>query len=261
MAPGREFGDTAILELDWLAAGRLVQRRHATHTADARVFVLATAGPTPGTQGFANLFFTPAAAPVIGALDPILTVYPPLPPPAATGSYAPVATDAPQSAATWQFSYWNVIYANTYDVVPRAWNALANLVQQPNSTSGGNCPSFFGGGLTLSPVKFPLDLVAPGPDAYTLVTDVMGTSGYVGDSTNYYVPCLLHVPFNGVFGDWTSSGTYPPAPWTPAVPTGPVSSLGDLKSVILNAHLGQYPSAFLGYPCPTIENVPPPPSS
>ncbi len=222
------------------------------------VYVLATAGPTPGTVGFANRFFTPPAAPVIGSVTPILTVSPPLPPPAASGPYAPVATNAPQSAATWQFTYWNMIYANSFDVVPRAWNALANLVQQPQAGQGPDYPSFFAGGSALAAATSKTDVTAPGPDAFNLIGTVKAKSGYVGDTTNYYAACLLHSPFNGSWGNWTpKSTTYPPA-WIATPIVAPVASLDDLKTWILNAHLGQYAQAFLGFPCPTILEYPTP---
>lgn len=216
------------------------------------VFILATAGPTPGTPGFANRFFTPPAAAVIGSGQPITADNPPPAPPAAVGPYAPAPTNAAASAATWQFDYWNMNYANTNDVVPRAWNALANLVQPPAPGSDGDYPSFFGDGTPLSATGD----IPPGPTTLGLVRKVMTRSGYVGDATIYYVPCLLQSPFNGSWGTWTPKATSYPPPWNASDIAMPIATMGDMVDWVLNAHLGQYSHALLGYPCPTIHDVP-----
>ncbi|PKU23783.1 hypothetical protein CWS72_14945 [Telmatospirillum siberiense] len=202
----------------------------------ANVYILASAGPTPGTPGFAGLFFTPPASQQVGP-------------------YTPAPTSAqPCDYCDWTFGYWNMNYANTYDVVPRAWWGLAGLIEQPTG-SDVNYPSFFAGGAELAPKMGKLDLDPAGPDAYALMNDMMSKSGYDGGSTAYYTPCLMQSPFYGKWGSWGTDATqYPPA-WTPATPPTLITYFADLIPWVLNAHLGQYSYALLGYPSPTIDET------
>ncbi len=237
----------------------------------SNVYVLATAGPTPGTPGFAALYTSTITTLLPGGVAPVPVTNPPANIPiACTGSYAPVATGVTASNAPWAIRYWNMNYANVYDVVPRAWNALANLVLPPPQAPSEpsvvdlNYPSFFAAGSQLAPKTGPLDLFPAGPDTLTAVTDAMNKSGYVtGNTTPYYTPCLQHYPFNGSWGSWAvpkieGGAVLYPSPWTASTPPcqqnppTTVAGMSDLATWVLNAHLGQYSHALLGFPCPTI---------
>ena len=180
-----------------------------------------------------------------------------LPPAAITasvsGPYAPVLTDVllpatktPPVSGAWPFMYWNVNYANVYDVVPRAWTLLANLVEPTiGSSAAAGYPSFFadgaileeGGGNTV------------GSYAYGLVTNLMAKSGYgAGKTTPYYAQCLIHFPINGTWGNWQKNENYPQG-FTPSTPPQSFDTFLDLVPWILDAHLDQYSQALLGYPC------------
>lgn len=210
------------------------------------VYILATAGPTPGNVAFANQFFQPPAPPpVINPTPaPVQAAYPPqaLNLSNVTGPYMPVPTGATATGTLWPFMYWNMNYANVYDVVPRAWTALANLVQE----SGSNFPCFFAGGTTLTG--------AAGLETTLLISTVMAKAGYNIDATPFYAQCLMQFPINGTWGTWDK----PPAPQLPlpypqgysAIPLmTSISSFSDLVPFILDAHLDQYSYALLGYPC------------
>lgn len=75
-----------------------------------QIFVLPTAGASPGNHAFANLFA--AAYPQVSS-----------------------GVDAP-------YGNWNTDYANANDVVPHAWNRLGQVVSSKDAA--GNYPSIFG---------------------------------------------------------------------------------------------------------------------
>jgi len=74
------------------------------------VFVLPSAGASPGNTGFAEHFARAYPATKAGV-------------------------DAP-------YGQWNVDYANAHDVVPHAWNQLGEVIQTPDGA--GNYPSIYG---------------------------------------------------------------------------------------------------------------------
>jgi len=224
------------------------------------VFILATAGPTPGNAQFAEQFYSPVspAAPYTNT-SPIMPAWPPAAPAATTsGAYQPVSTGipvppsppptqptTPPTVGAWPIRYWNMNYANAYDVVPRAWTLLANLIQQPTVADSDNYPSFFAGGE-------PLQGTALGGGAYDIVGNVLKLSGYNGATTTpYYAQCLQHFPICGLWGTWPTGVPYPQT-FSQSNPDGPITSVDDLVNWILNAHLGQYSQMLLGYPCPGI---------
>jgi hypothetical protein len=187
------------------------------------VRILATAGPTPGTQGVANLFAV---------------------------SYAPAAIPAytlyNQAFAT--FSFWNQNYSNVFDVVPRAWDKLAGLVTKPPRPDADFWPSFFARGAELEPKL--------GKKVFDMVADMQTRSGYqqaitaVPPTTPFYAPAVPHNPFTGIFGTWSTGDDYPKS-WTPTPPPKQVVFFTpDLVHWILDAHLDQYPYAFLGQTAP-----------
>ena len=156
---------------------------------------------------------------------------------------------------------WNVIYANARDVVPRAWNGLGSLVQLPVSLNA-DYASFFAQNSQLAARVDGIGLFAAGPDIYGSVQAAMRKSGYGANGTPWYVPCLQHAPFTGTWGKWATQGaTSYPNPWNADTPpsqlTPPqaIATMSDLVPWILNAHLGQYSKALLGFPCPTLEDV------
>ncbi|WP_338847352.1 hypothetical protein V8J88_01375 [Massilia sp. W12] len=75
------------------------------------VFVLPTAGASPGNAKFAQLFVS---------------------------AYPQTAIEGVNQP----YGFWNVDFANQNDVVPHAWNQLSNVVQPQDEA--GNYPSFFG---------------------------------------------------------------------------------------------------------------------
>jgi hypothetical protein len=230
----------------------------------SNVYILATAGPSPGTQAFAESFCSPAnQIPPASSVAPVPVQIQTTPPTGLTGPYSPVPTNAPQtfnSAA--QFTYWNVIYANVYDVVPRAWDALAGLIEQHPTAIPlvHDYPCFFAAGSTLD------ELV--GKPLYDAVNHFMNVSGYNGGASNsYYYRCLPHIVFNGAqsqeWGSWQSGSTTYPAQWNLSLHQPPISGLQsvDVFKFILNAHLDQYSRSFLGYPAPAFgEALPPEPT-
>ncbi len=220
------------------------------------VYIIATAGPTPGNAGFASLFYTPVTVPPLPNISPApVTV--PYPPAALTltgisGNYMPVATgDTAASGGVWPLMYWNMDYANVYDVVPRAWTLLANLVAQPTATSNGYYPSFFANGASLSGSSNTLGIPSVGDFAYGLIGKLSGLAGYQGNITPFYTQCLMHFPVNGTWGSWAKGQPYPQAFMDEATPTT-FQTFGDLSKYILDAHLDQYSRALLGYPGLTI---------
>lgn len=199
----------------------------------ANVFILPTAGPTPGTAAFAALF---------------------------AGPYAPVATNVPKNPSIVPFLNWNMIYANSWDVMPLAWNELAGLVQLPVSLNA-DYNSFFAQNSQLATRVDGIGLFAAGPDTYGSVQASMRKSGYGANGTPWYVPCLQHAPFTGNWGKWAPKATTYPNIWNADIPPSQlptpqtIATMSDLVPWILNAHLGQYSKALLGFPCPTLEDV------
>jgi hypothetical protein len=189
------------------------------------VRILATAGPTPGTAGMAGLF---------------------------SANYAPVAIpayDLYNNGAFQSFTFWNQNYSNKYDVVPRAWDQLYGLVTQPARPLIDFWPSFFADNAALAPVAVPPD-PAPGPTAFNMVANMQTRAGYQGQTTQYYAPAVPHNPFTGIFGTWSTGDAYPKS-WKPTPPPKQVLLFDpDLVHWILDAHLDQYPYAFLGQTAP-----------
>lgn len=241
------------------------------------IYILPTAGPTPGTPAFAAQFYSPVVqtTPPASVL-PVPVTSPPTPPVVTSGAYPPTPTNAPASTAGAQFAYWNMNYANVYDVVPRAWTGLDMLVEEQTIDS---YPSFFANGSILGGVPG----VGAGALLFGLVNDAMTRSGYDGQTTPYYAPCLPHYPLNGAttgaWGQWVPTAVqYPatayPSTWTtfPANPPNPPAGAlqqppiapytkeiaTDVSPYILNAHLDQYTFALLGYAAPNYVDTPPP---
>ena len=214
------------------------------------VFILATAGPTPGNAGFANLFYSPVEPTPLPnpSPAPVPVAYPPsaLSLTGVSGNYMPIATGvAAPSDGIWPLMYWNMDYANVYDVVPRAWTLLAGLVQQPPK---GDYPSFFANGASLASTSNNVLEQAVGPFAYDLIGKLKGFAGYGGtNATPYYAHCLMHFPINGTWGTWTTGQPYPATFMDEATPTT-FQSFAALTPYILDAHLDQYSQALLGYP-------------
>lgn len=216
------------------------------------VYILATAGPTPGNQAYADRFFTPAApAPVVpNSPVPVPVAYPPAPLSLSgvSGPYMPVATGetAPAIASTkggnWPFAYWNMDYANVFDVVPRAWTNLAGMLKLVGLPVDYPYVGFFANGAKVGSV--------PGTELEAVLPSLLTRAGYPkgGSTSPYYAQCLMHFPFNGTWGDWQANMSYP-QPFVPGLPPTQVGDFNDLFSWVLNAHLGQYSQAFLGYPC------------
>lgn len=186
----------------------------------ANVYILATAGPTPGNQALANLFADPKAYPR-----------------RAIAPYEPAGTQGGFA----RFTDWNVNYANDHDLVPRAWDRLVGIVEKPGK-SKDPWPCFFSEEASLKPI--------PGLEVFTMLAAMEKRAGYTDDKTPYYAPALPQVSFSGQWGKWGPSGDgYPPV-WKPDVP--PAGGM-DLKAFVndtLNAHLPQYPFAFLGANAP-----------
>ncbi len=226
----------------------------------ANVYILATAGPTPGNKAFAEQFFTPAVPDPIVPFDPapIPVSYPPtlLSLDGVSGPYMPVATGVPVPNATtpgpggWPLLYWNMNYANVYDVVPRAWTNLAGMIRLGLKPLSDPYTVFFADGAEL-----PVEVGAP---LGVTLNNLMAKAGYPsgGTITPYYAQCLMHFPINGVWGLWEQGQPYPQA-FTPGAPPPQVTSLKDLFGWVLNAHLGQYGQALLGYPCLGLNQTPP----
>jgi len=243
------------------------------------VFILPTAGPTPGTAAFAAQFCTPVTQTIVPlSVLPIVAPSPFSPPTGLTGPYAPAPTGAAPSGTPAQFGYWNMIYANVYDVVPRAWNGLGMLVtEHTTDLIVDYYPSFFADGSVLGGA----DVGGAGVTVFALIEAMKTLSGYPygADLTPYYTPCLPHYPINGAttgaWGQWEATAavfpatTYP-ATWTafPNLPTSltqpPVAPyleevFTDISPYVLNAHLDQYAFALLGYAAPSYVTDPPPP--
>lgn len=171
------------------------------------VLVLPTAGATPGNYGFAAAF---AAA------------FPQKPDATSTG---------------W---FWNIDYGNNYDVVPHAWDKLAQVVQ--GKDSAGNYPSIWG--------------VLKGPGIDTVggfVSAAVKAASLLAD--NYYTA----IPQTWVTPSWgTFTGTYPPS-WT-ALPTysdaSPLSTVSELAQVIEATHVNQYFNYFGVEPPPPMNKSP-----
>ncbi len=215
------------------------------------VYILATAGPTPGNPAFAKLFYQPIPPVTVSAAPaPVPTPVPParLALAGVKGNYMAVETGAVAASpfnGLWPLMYWNVNYANTNDVVPRAWTNLAMLVQQgPDAYA-----SFFAGGAALSSGDaFDTKLFA-GWEVNAVASYMMNKAGYQNQNTTpYYERCLMQYPFNGAWGDWATGQNYPQG-FMPALLPTKITLFSDLVPWILNAHLGQYSHAVLGYPC------------
>lgn len=190
------------------------------------VYILPTAGPTPGNQGLADIF---------------KQAYPPQP--------ISVYTPGGKIGGFAQFTFWNKNYANVHDVVPRAWNELSGLVTQPARPLLEWWPSFFAGGARLAPVSRIVHVEALGPYAAGLVDKMTTRAGYSGGETPYYVPAVQQVTFTGQWGKWNKHAGYPWS-WDPKTPPEKLWTMLGLGSYILNAHLSQYPFAFLGASTP-----------
>jgi hypothetical protein len=186
------------------------------------VRILATAGPTPGTRGVADLFAANYAAVAIAAY----TLH---------------------NQAFASFTFWNQNYCNVFDVVPRAWDKLAGLVIRPPRPDADFWPSFFARGGELQPEL--------GQKVFNMVGDMQNRSGYrqginaAPPATPFYAPAMRHNPFTGIFGTWSTGDDYPKN-WTATLPPKQVFLMPDLAHWILDAHLDQYPHAFLGQTAP-----------
>ena len=170
------------------------------------VLVLPSAGATPGNQGFAAAF----AAAFAQKADP---------------------------TSSW---FWNIDYANNRDVVPHAWDKLAQVIE--GKDPAGNYPSIWGvlQGGTVSvggSVSFAVK-------AASLLAD------------NYYTA----IPQSWVTPNWGtfSSGNYPPA-WVP-LPTytdaAPLATVSQLAQVLEATHVNQYFNYFGVVPPPPMNKAP-----
>lgn len=225
--------------------GLLCYPNGASGSGWGNIYLLPTAGPTPGTAAVAALF---------------KTNYPPV-----AVSYTPYKPTSGGAFAV--FNYWNNNYSNQWDVVPRAWDNLtlgtadapvANaLVTQPALPKLEHWPSFFA-------ASTPLEEITLGPSVYGMVSDMQTRAGYVAlkNETPYYAPAVPHNTFTGQWGSWSWATNDPyPATWVPSDPVPPFKVLLFLKGLtppgglipwILNAHLDQYPYAFLGATAPKV---------
>jgi hypothetical protein len=254
----------------------------------SNVYIIATAGPTPGTPGFAQQYLggvppTNVASPFPYAptpqVSPTITL-----PSGYNGPYAPVAipgVTAPGSlnnVGPMAMPYWNVNYANVYDIVPRAWTLLAGVVEpsadipQP-LTDNSSLASFFANGANLQYGKGGvLNADDAGEAAYGAATKAQKMVDYGGqyaanaNQTGYYAQCLPQYIINGTWGYWSSSGNYP-ATYNFLTTPGLVYSFGQpgegsipdsttLVPWVLNAHLDQYAYALLGFPGLPLPDMP-----
>ena len=165
------------------------------------VFVLSLAGATPGNVGFSTAF----------------------------GAAFPMTAD---STSNW---FWNVDYANKYDVVPHAWDKLLHVVEDEDSA--GNYPSIWG--------------VLQGPGWDTIgyaVSSAMEVGWFL--AADYYSP-IQQLWFTPPWGQFTGN----PPTWSP-LPTytdaSPLTTASELAAVIMAAHTDQYFKYFGVEPPPPI---------
>ena len=205
----------------------LLYPKGATQSGWANIYILATAGPTPGNAALAELFT--AAYPA-----------------------TPIAKSPTGGNPSFVMEQWNVIYANQWDLVPKAWDQLSNLIQaQPNSE--GDYPSFFVQNAPLVPA-----VATPVGAAVNKAQAAAGYSAGAAPATPYYTAALSHTLFSGSWGKWQwPKAVVIPYPYPPTWgadkpdPAGqPVTNIADFTSYLLNAHLDQYSYALLGYPAP-----------
>jgi hypothetical protein len=165
--------------------------------------------PTPAASGWKNVLVLPSA----GAT------------PGNNGFAAAFAAAFPQQADTTSPGlFWNIDYANNNDVVPHAWDKLAQVVQ--GTDSAGNYPSIWG---VLSGPLFTIG---------AFVSAVVKAASRLAD--NYYSA----IPQSWVTPAW---GTYNGSSWS-ALPTytdtSPLSTVDELAQVIEATHINQYFNYF-----------------
>jgi Lipase (class 3) len=168
-----------------------------------------------------------------------------LPTAGATPGNATLAADfnqifqpVPDTTGT-QDLYWNTDYANTHDVVPHAWDKLAQVVQRKDADD--NYPSIWG--------------VLKGPGIKTV-------GGFVNLAVNA-ARVLAHGYYTAIqqqwvtpdWGTWDWEATYPPT-WTP-LPTYtdamPLSTAEQLGQIIQATHVNQYYNFFGVVPAPLMQ--------
>lgn len=181
------------------------------------VYILATAGPTPGNAGLK------------GAFDKTYRCEP-----------APPYTHGGKQGGFAHFTHWNANYVNIFDVVPRAWDKLDKLAPIPVDPLKP-WPSFFSGNATLEPKL--------GGVVSVQVSLLKERAGYKEHKTDYYAPALEQKVFTGQWGSWGDDRAYPPV-WVPKPPLRELTDFAQLSASILDAHLPQYPFAFLGVNAP-----------
>jgi Lipase (class 3) len=170
-----------------------------------QVLVLPSAGATPGNEAFAAAF----------------------------NQAFPQSLDASSGL------YWNTDYANTQDVVPHAWDKLAEVVQRVDSD--GNYPSIWGvlkgGGIRT---------VGGLVHAAVLAARFLAHGFYTALRQQWVTPN---------WGYWYWDNSYPPV-WT-SLPTYtdamPLSTVPELGQMIQATHVDQYDNFFGVVPPPKMQ--------
>jgi hypothetical protein len=176
--------------------------------------------PTPQTSGWKNIYVLPLAGATPGNY----------------GFRGAFATAYPQTADSTGDWFWNIDYANHYDVVPHGWDKLPQVVQDEDSA--GNFPSIWG--------------VLQGPGIETVgysVSSAMGFGAFLADGYYSAIPQSWVMP---PWGHFTGQGTPTWSPLPTYTDASPLSTWSELAAVIVATHTDQYFKYFGVEPPPPI---------
>lgn len=170
------------------------------------VYVLPAAGPTPGNKKFADLF---------------------------NAAYKKTSV----TGVTTPYGYWNLNFANSVDVVPRAWNNLSGVIGEPYKYT----PS----GSHQSQIHY--------RSIYGVMNEAVGSEVYKNwkkaEVVQPYYMNITKSPFVVPYGYWywtqnSKDGSYQyPPEWklsTVYTDANPISTQGNLEDAITATHIDQY---------------------